>query len=81
MFLSIRDITVCTKQIVKEEGIVRESFEELVTDDVSWLQIQRPRFDFRRYKIFGEIVGLERGPLSLVSTIVELLERKVVDPV
>jgi hypothetical protein len=26
-------------------------------------------------------VGLERGPLSLVSTIEELLERKVTDPV
>jgi hypothetical protein len=26
-------------------------------------------------------VGLERGPLSLVSTIEELLDRKVADPV
>jgi hypothetical protein len=42
----------------------------------SWLQIQRPGFDSRRYQIFGEIVGLERGPLSLVSTTEELLERK-----
>jgi hypothetical protein len=33
-----------------------------------------PRFDFRRYKIFWEIVGLERGPLSLVRIIEELLE-------
>jgi hypothetical protein len=32
-------------------------------------------FDFRRYQIFWELVGLERGPLSLVSTIEELLER------
>jgi hypothetical protein len=30
----------------------------------------------RRYQIFWEVVGLERGPLSLVSTIEELLERK-----
>jgi hypothetical protein len=29
-----------------------------------------------RYQIFWEVVGLERGPLSLVSTIEELLERK-----
>jgi hypothetical protein len=30
----------------------------------------------RRYQIFGEVVHLERGPLRLVSTIEELLERK-----
>jgi hypothetical protein len=33
-----------------------------------------PGFDFRPYQIFW-IVGLERGPLSLVSTIEELLGR------
>jgi hypothetical protein len=42
----------------------------------SWLQIQRSRFDFRRYQIFWEVVGLEQGSLSLVSTIEELLEIK-----
>jgi hypothetical protein len=42
----------------------------------SWLQIQRPGFDSRHYQIFWEVVGLERGPLSLVSTIEELLGRK-----
>jgi hypothetical protein len=42
----------------------------------SWLQIQRSRLDSRRYQIFSEAVGLERGPLSLVSTTEELLERK-----
>jgi hypothetical protein len=41
-----------------------------------WLQIQRSGFDFRPYQIFWEVVGLERGPLSLVSTIEKLLERK-----
>jgi hypothetical protein len=41
-----------------------------------WLQIQRSRFSSRRYQIFWEVVGLERGPLSLVSTIEELLGRK-----
>jgi hypothetical protein len=35
-----------------------------------------PGFDPRRYQIFWEVVDLERGPLSLVSTIEELLERK-----
>jgi hypothetical protein len=47
----------------------------------SWLQIQRSRFDSRRYQIFWEVAGLERGPLSLVSTIEELLERKSSYPV
>jgi hypothetical protein len=34
------------------------------------------RFDSRRYQIFWKVVILERGPLSLVSTIEELLGRK-----
>jgi hypothetical protein len=42
----------------------------------SWLQIQRSGFDSRCYHIFCEVVGLERGPLSLASTTEELLERK-----
>jgi hypothetical protein len=46
----------------------------------SWLQIQRPGFDSRHYQIFWE-AGLERGSLSLVSTIEELLGRKVAAPV
>jgi hypothetical protein len=40
----------------------------------SWLQIQSSGFDSRRYLILWE-VGLERDPLSLVSTIEELNER------
>jgi hypothetical protein len=42
----------------------------------SWRQIQRSGFDSRRYQMFWEVVGLERGPLSLVSTTEELLGRK-----
>jgi hypothetical protein len=34
-----------------------------------------PGFDFRRYQIFWEVLGLERGPLSLVTTIEVLLGR------
>jgi hypothetical protein len=45
----------------------------------SWLQIQRPGFDSRHYH--KEVVGLERGALSLVSTTKELLDRKVAAPV
>jgi hypothetical protein len=42
----------------------------------SWLQIQRSGFDSRRYQIFWEVLSLERGPLSLASTIEGLLGRK-----
>jgi hypothetical protein len=42
----------------------------------SWPQIQRSGFDSRRYQILWEVLGLERGPLSLVGTTEELLERK-----
>jgi hypothetical protein len=42
----------------------------------SWLQIQRSGFDFLRYQILWEVVGLKRGQLSLVSAIEELLETK-----
>jgi hypothetical protein len=45
----------------------------------SWLQIQRAVFDSRSYQIFLEVVGLEQAPLSLVSTIEELLGRKSSD--
>jgi hypothetical protein len=39
----------------------------------SWLQTQRSGFDSGRNQIFWEVVGVERDPLSLVSTIKELL--------
>jgi hypothetical protein len=35
-----------------------------------------PGFDSQHYQIFWEVVGLEWGPLSLVSTTAELLGRK-----
>jgi hypothetical protein len=38
-------------------------------------------FDFRRYQIFSEVVGLERGLLSLMRIIEKLLEKKVAAPV
>jgi hypothetical protein len=39
-----------------------------------------PGFDSRALQK-KEVVGLERGPLSLVSTVEELLDRKVAAPV
>jgi hypothetical protein len=42
----------------------------------SWLQIQRSGFDSRHYHIFWEVLGLVQVPLSLESTIEELLRRK-----
>jgi hypothetical protein len=39
-----------------------------------------PGFDSRRYQIFWKVVGLERGPLSLVSITEELLEWKSSGP-
>jgi hypothetical protein len=46
----------------------------------SWLQIPEGRV---RYPALPEkeVVGLERGPLSLVNTTEELLDRKVAAPV
>jgi hypothetical protein len=46
----------------------------------SWLQIQGSRFRFQG-TTKKKVVGLERGPLSLVSTTEELLERRVAAPV
>jgi hypothetical protein len=42
----------------------------------SWLQIQRSGFDSWHYQVFWEVVGLKWGPLSLMSTIEELLGSK-----
>jgi hypothetical protein len=47
----------------------------VVSGQSSWLQIKRSGLDSRRYQILREVVGLERDPLSLVSTTEELLGR------
>jgi hypothetical protein len=41
---------------------------------VSDYRSRGPGFDSRLYRIFGEVVGLERGPLRLMSITEELLE-------
>jgi hypothetical protein len=46
----------------------------------SWLQIRRPGFDSPALPE-KKVVGLERGPLSLVSTTEELRDRKGAAPV
>jgi hypothetical protein len=54
-----------------------------ITDRLCGLAVRVPSYrsrgpgsDSRRYQIFWEVVGLERGPLSLLSTTEELLERE-----
>jgi hypothetical protein len=49
------------------------------SDQSSWLQILMPGFDSRHSQ--KKVVGLERCPLSLVSTTEELLDIKVAAPV
>jgi hypothetical protein len=44
---------------------------------VSGYRSRVPGFDSRRYQICWEVVGLERGPLSLVRITEELLESKI----
>jgi len=43
---------------------------------VSGYRYRGPGFDPQRYQIFWVVVGLERGSLSLVRSIEELLEWK-----
>jgi hypothetical protein len=56
---------------------VEESWPPLWSSgQTSWLQIRRPGFYSQLCQIFRVVVGLERGPLSHVSTIEELLGGK-----
>jgi hypothetical protein len=45
----------------------------VVSGQSSWLQIRRSGFYSQRYQIF-RVVGVEHGPLSLVSILEELTE-------
>jgi hypothetical protein len=47
---------------------------------VSSYRVRGPGFDSQRCQIFWEVVGLDRGPLSLVSTIEELLGKNSSGP-
>jgi hypothetical protein len=59
--------------------LLKERLPLYYSGQSSWLQIRRPAFDSRHYQK-KKVVGLERGPLSLVSTTEELLDRKVAAP-
>jgi hypothetical protein len=66
----------------ERQPLVGESFYQLFliegcrvvwsSGQSSWLHIQRSEFDSHSHQIFWKVVGLERGPLILVSTIEEL---------
>jgi hypothetical protein len=59
--------------------VVRDRLCGLVVRVIG-IQIRRPGFDSRHWQK-TKVLGLERGPLSLVSTTEELLDRKVAAPV
>jgi hypothetical protein len=71
---------ICCRHECLLSGFISERPPLWSSGQSSWLQIRRPGFDSRHYqkKI---VVDLERGPLSLVSTTEELLDRKIAAPV
>jgi hypothetical protein len=68
---------VSNLEIVSPEGQVGPPLWS--SGQSSWLQNRRPWFDSRHYQK-KKVVGLERGPLNLVSTTEELFDRKVAAP-
>jgi hypothetical protein len=46
----------------------------IISDRICGLEVRRSGFNSRRCQIVWEVVGLERGPPSLVSTTEELTE-------
>jgi hypothetical protein len=82
IFLSV-EVTTCTACFNSQQLYTLSAECVHVTGPPLWssghssgLQIQRSGFDSLHYQIFWELVGLKRGPLSLLSTIEELLGRK-----
>jgi hypothetical protein len=57
------------------EKFFRDKLDTLLKYYLCDYRSKGPGFDFRRYQIFREVVGLERSAFSLVSTIEELLGR------
>jgi hypothetical protein len=60
-------------------SFINSTIEQQAQCNKHWVPGYRswgPGFDSRLYQIFWEVLGLERGPLSLVGIIEELLEWK-----
>jgi hypothetical protein len=72
------EFKVLLKKLLYEKSFysLDEFFDRLcgLVVRVSGYRYRGPGFDSRRYQIFWVVVGLERGPLSLVRSIEELLE-------
>jgi hypothetical protein len=70
--------TLCDACRWKQYREIRQRFRRSIckSTQISWLQIHRSEFNSRRYQISWVVMDLERGPLKLVSTIEELLQRK-----
>jgi hypothetical protein len=66
LFIFIWNYSYCSRGLDRLCGLVAR---------VPGYRSRGPGFHSRHYQIFWEVVGLERGPLSLVSTIDELLGR------
>jgi hypothetical protein len=71
-------VPVGSRILISTYGLHRPSLWS--SGQSSWLQIRRPGFDSRHYQK-KKVVDLERGPLNLVSTTEDLLDRKVAAPV
>jgi hypothetical protein len=51
-------------------------FQTLIVVRVPRYRFRGPGFDSQRNQIFGKVMSVERGPLSLFSITEELFERK-----
>jgi hypothetical protein len=58
---------ICSLQIFKYNNVIMATDDRLcgLVVRVPGNRSRGPGFDSRRYQIFWEVVGLERGPLSL----------------
>jgi hypothetical protein len=78
MFSTELSITLCRKKFTDSQGCL-DRLCGLVFRVLGY-RSRGPGFCSQHYQIFWEVVGLERGPLSLVSITEELLEWKVAAP-